>query len=117
MVKRSRGKKDANQPQIDRAAKLLEACIIPCSQYPTLGFDRIYVYKGRVFFTEIKNPSIKDPVGALTEVEKKRRLSINWHGGMYIIVQTPEDLADSFGVDDETWERVKYSLERGLDSI
>ena len=64
-----RNKSDGNQKRHDKLARDLGAVVIPTNGDPSIGFDRIYAYRGKTFLVETKD----GPGHDLTPKEKARR--------------------------------------------
>lgn len=82
---------DKNQALIDCAAQALGAEWIPISKFPGAGADRIYLYQGRMFVVEIKNPErywVYEPSEVRLQ-ELCKRQGIEYH-----TVETPEQLVE-----------------------
>lgn len=94
-MKRSHGKKDASSDSLDAYALKCGAQIIKCSQFAALGFDRIYLFKGTAYITEIKNPARSWELTDTEELQRERCLKSNVP---YNIIETPVQMAAMFGL-------------------
>lgn len=94
MAKRSRGKADSIQKSVDEAAKKAGIGIIACSQYASLGFDRIYLWEGGLWIVELKS----SPKAKLTEQEVSRQKQCIRFNVPYLVIHSPEELLASLGI-------------------
>lgn len=94
MAKRSHGKPDSNQSALDRAVIQAGGSLIPCSQYPRLGFDRLYIYGGGLWIVEIKSSK----KAKLTDQEKARQKQCIKFNVPYLVVHSVEELLTAIGV-------------------
>ena len=89
---------DANQRDIDDAARAVGAVIVRASMAPDLGFDRIYGYKGQPHICEIKDPAKPPSARKLTENEQKVKAALEAVGVAYHVIETDDDLYRVFGL-------------------
>ena len=87
-------KPDANQKHIDAAAQAIGAEWIELSKLPGAGADRLYLFQGRMYLVEIKNPAYS---WTLTESEKLLWEKCKRQGVEYHTVETAEELVDVLG--------------------
>lgn len=89
-MKRSRGKVDANSPALDAYAEKCGVSLIKCSAFAELGFDRIYLFRGRIYIVEYKSPVRK---WSLTETELKRQEQCLLSQVPYQVIETEAQIA------------------------
>lgn len=89
------GKPDANQSLIDAAAQRVGAEWIPVSQLPDAGCDRVYLFRGRQYIVEIKNPAQR---WTYTESELRLQEKCARQGVDYHTVEVEENLLKAFGL-------------------
>lgn len=90
-----RGRPDANQPAIDFAAQGVGAEYIPLSLLPDGGADRIYIFQGRVYIAEIKNPARS---WQFTDSELRLQAKCARQGVPYHVIETDEDFLRMIGL-------------------
>lgn len=88
MAKRSHGRADSLQPSLDKVVIAAGGGVIPCSQYPMLGFDRIYLYGGGLFICEIKSTKR----AKLTKQELRRQKQCLTYNIPYHVIYSEGDL-------------------------
>lgn len=90
-----RGRPDANQPTIDLCAQRVGAEWITLSLLPKGGADRIYIFQGRVYIAEIKNP-MRD--WQFEDSELKLQAKCERQGVPYHVIETEEDFFRMIGL-------------------
>jgi hypothetical protein len=82
-----RKRKDGNQSSIAQALARVGASFIDTTKDPTLGFDGLILYRGRVFIAELKNPEQPASARQLTDGEQKRKQQCEAHGVAYNVIE------------------------------
>lgn len=85
---------DANQKHIDAAARAIGADWVELSKLPGAGADRLYLFRGRVYLVEIKNPAQR---WTYTQSERELQEKCLRQGVEYHTVETAEELLGIFG--------------------
>lgn len=85
---------DSNQREIDAAAQRVGAEWIELSKLPGGGADRLYLFQGRVYLVEIKNPEQR---WTYTDSELVLQAKCSRQDVSYHTVETAEDLLRILG--------------------
>lgn len=82
---------DANQPEIVDTLQKCGAVWIPTSGDPTIGFDGLVAFRGRLEIAEIKDGSKPASQRRLTERETKRMEQVSEKGVAYNVIESVDD--------------------------
>lgn len=96
-MRRLHNKKDANEPEIVAALNSVGAECVSCSGDPTLGFDLLILWRGRLFIAEVKDGSLPPSARRLTENELKRQAQCAGHGIRYLVLLNPDQALEAIG--------------------
>jgi hypothetical protein len=89
-------RKDNNQPAIEKELASVGAGFIDCT-VAALGLDLIVMFRGQVYFCEVKNPAMPPSKRLLTPLEIKRKEQIEMKGLKYHVIETGEQVLRLIG--------------------
>lgn len=90
---------DKNQGELDRLARMIGAHIIDTTGDPDIGFDRIYVVRGKTYIVEVKDGRNIPSKRQLTKTETKRKNEIEARGVKYHVIESVSELMTMFGIE------------------
>ena len=90
-------RKDDNHREIQQALERAGALVIDCTPAPSLHFDCIVIFRGRLHIVEIKNPLQPPSARRLTPGEARRKEQIEYKGVPYNTVETIEQALKLIG--------------------
>ena len=94
---RKKNRIDANQPEIVDALREIGAMVISMTGDPTIGFDILVGFRGKLFAMEIKDGSKPPSKRQLTDDEKIRRLEFEAVDCDYFIPLSVDDALRAIG--------------------
>jgi hypothetical protein len=98
---RRANRKDANHAAIARLLQQVGAHVIDAAAAPTLGFDLLVAYRGKIYIMEVKDGSKPPSERQLTPNEQEQQAALTRHGVMYHIVLSEDDALKVIGAIDE----------------
>lgn len=85
---------DNNQTEVVKAMRQIGAEWIPTSGDPSIGFDGLVLWRGRVLICEIKDGAKSESQRKLTDNEKKRQSQCESRGIPYLILTSSDQAVD-----------------------
>jgi hypothetical protein len=96
-MSRRANRKDANHGRIVRTLRQIGAHVIDTAVAPQLGFDLLVVFRGRVYFIEVKDGSKPPCERQLTEGERAQQAALSLHDVAYHVVLSEDEALKVIG--------------------
>jgi hypothetical protein len=94
---RRANRKDANHGRIVRTLRQIGAHVIDAAVAPQLGFDLLVVFRGYVYFIEVKDGSKPPCERQLTEGEREQQAALALHDVTYHVVLSEDEALKVIG--------------------